>query len=53
MPQKAAELWSQLGGPGELEAQRFSNLLSLDPTGWRVAKGDALFPKDNTSRPAT
>jgi methionyl-tRNA synthetase len=46
MPTKAAELWRQVGGPGDLGAQRFSELMSLDATGWRVTKGDALFPKE-------
>jgi methionyl-tRNA synthetase len=48
MPEKSANLWQQLGGPGELSAQRFSELMALDPTGWRVAKGASLFPKDVT-----
>lgn len=46
MPRKAALLWNQLGGPGPLEAQRFGGLMTLDPTEWRVSKGEALFPKE-------
>ncbi|HVE78092.1 MAG TPA: methionine--tRNA ligase [Gemmatimonadaceae bacterium] len=46
MPAKAQELWHQLGGPGEVAAVRFDALASLDPTGWRVQKGDPLFPKE-------
>ena len=46
MPVKAAELWRQVGGPGELGAQRFADLLALDTTGWHVTKGDPLFPKE-------
>ena len=46
MPIKAAELWRQVGGPGELGAQRFASLMNLDAVGWRVTKGDSLFPKD-------
>jgi methionyl-tRNA synthetase len=46
MPEKSAQMWRQVGGPGELGAQRFSNLMSLDPTGWSVTKGEPLFPKD-------
>ncbi|HJU74574.1 MAG TPA: hypothetical protein VJ717_12570, partial [Gemmatimonadaceae bacterium] len=46
MPSKAAELWSQLGGPSDLHAQRFASLASLDPAGWSVTKGDPLFPKE-------
>ena len=46
MPTSAAALWSQLGAPGRVEDQRLDTLATLDPTGWRVARGDALFPKD-------
>jgi methionyl-tRNA synthetase len=45
MPQKAQELWQQLGGPAEVSEQRFAALASLDCTGWRVARGEPLFPK--------
>jgi methionyl-tRNA synthetase len=45
MPAKAAELWAQLGGPGEVTEQRLGGLAPLDPTGWRVHKGASLFPK--------
>ena len=45
MPGKSAELWSQLGGPGTVGAQRFADIAALDPAGWRVAKGAPLFPK--------
>ena len=45
MPTRAAELWRQVGGPGELGAQRFANVMNLDAAGWRVTKGDSLFPK--------
>jgi methionyl-tRNA synthetase len=46
MPGKSADLWQQLGAPGELGAQRFANLMALDPTGWNVSKGNSLFPKE-------
>ena len=46
MPVKSAELWRQVGGPGDLAAQRFANLMAIDPTGWCVTKGEALFPKE-------
>ena len=49
MPVKAAELWRQVGGPGDLGAQRFADLMSLDATGWRVTKGEPLFPKERDS----
>jgi methionyl-tRNA synthetase len=45
MPNKAQELWTQIGGPGHVAEQRFAATDSLDVTGWRVAKGPALFPK--------
>ncbi|HET7189379.1 MAG TPA: methionine--tRNA ligase, partial [Gemmatimonadaceae bacterium] len=44
MPDKAAALWTQLGAPGTVDDQRFSNLAQLDATGWRVKKGEPLFP---------
>jgi methionyl-tRNA synthetase len=46
MPVKAAELWAQLGAPGDIAAQRFAGLGALDATGWRVRRGDGLFPRD-------
>jgi methionyl-tRNA synthetase len=45
MPGKSQTLWQQLGGPGEVGAQRFANVEALAVTGWRVRKGDALFPR--------
>jgi methionyl-tRNA synthetase len=45
MPTKAAALWESLGAPGKLEDQRFSSLGSIDATGWKVSKGEPLFPK--------
>jgi methionyl-tRNA synthetase len=46
MPNKAQELWTQLGAPGVIADQRFESLASLDATGWHVKKGDSLFPKE-------
>jgi methionyl-tRNA synthetase len=46
MPGKAEELWQQLGGSGTVRDVRFADLESLSPTGWRVAKGAPLFPKE-------
>jgi methionyl-tRNA synthetase len=46
MPEKAEELWRQLGGPGAAADQRFPTLHRLDPSGWRVRKGEALFPRE-------
>jgi methionyl-tRNA synthetase len=45
MPEKAQDLWQQIGGSGDVSAQRFGDVASLDVTGWRVAKGASLFPK--------
>lgn len=45
MPEKAQDLWQQIGGSGNVSAQRFGDVASLDVTGWRVAKGASLFPK--------
>ncbi len=45
MPNKAQELWTQIGGPGRVEDQRFDDVKSLDVAGWHVAKGPSLFPK--------
>jgi hypothetical protein len=45
MPNKAQELWMQIGGPGRVEEQRFDDAAALDVAGWHVAKGPALFPR--------
>jgi methionyl-tRNA synthetase len=45
VPNKARELWAQLGAPGRIEDQRFDTLMNLDATGWKVRKGEPLFPK--------
>lgn len=45
MPEKASVLWKLLGAPGQIEAQRFSALSELNAAGWRVQKGEALFPR--------
>lgn len=50
MPKKAAALWQMLGAPGTLEDQRFSSIGALDATGWRVEKGEALFPRAETTK---
>ncbi|HEU4563735.1 MAG TPA: methionine--tRNA ligase [Gemmatimonadaceae bacterium] len=46
MPGKAEELWAALGAPGRAGEQRFGALDALDPTGWRVRKGEPLFPRE-------
>jgi methionyl-tRNA synthetase len=45
MPVKAQALWAQIGGEGEVTAQRFAHVEALDVTGWKVAKGEGLFPR--------
>ncbi len=52
MPDKAEELWRQLGAPGRVADQRFQGLASIDATGWKVARGAPLFPKETAARPA-
>ncbi len=45
MPEKAQALWEQLGAPGGVLEQRFAEIEFLDAAGWRVRKGESLFPK--------
>jgi methionyl-tRNA synthetase len=45
MPTKTQQVWAQLGGQGAVAEQRFTALAALDVTGWRVTKGDPLFPR--------
>ena len=49
MPDKAEALWTQLGGPASVHAQRFDSLQQLDAAGWHVAKGEGLFPRPQPS----
>jgi methionyl-tRNA synthetase len=52
LPERAEELWRQLGAPGSVHAQRFgASLAALDPTGWHVIRGGPLFPKDRDRLP--
>jgi methionyl-tRNA synthetase len=53
MPTKSQELWESLGGPGEVASQRLDALERLDPTGWGVTKGSALFPREQPSAEAS
>jgi methionyl-tRNA synthetase len=50
MPAKSQTLWEQLGAPGRVVDQRFVDLPSIDAAGWKVRKGDGLFPRE---KPAT
>ncbi|MDQ8146105.1 MAG: methionine--tRNA ligase [Gemmatimonadota bacterium] len=45
MPQKAEALWQALGGPGTAGGTTFAAADTLDCTGWRVTKGEGLFPR--------
>ena len=45
MPTKVEAVWAQLGGPGTVAAQRLDALADLEPAGWRVRKGDGVFPR--------
>ena len=45
MPEKAAELWTQLGAPIEVVDVRFGDIGALDAAGWQVRKGAVLFPR--------
>lgn len=45
IPEKAQAAWRQLGGPGRVEDRRMASLDSIDTAGWRVSRGDPLFPK--------
>lgn len=53
MPNKAQAMWEQLGGAGLVKDQRFSTLDTIDSTGWRVHKGDGLFPRPVAEPKAT
>jgi methionyl-tRNA synthetase len=46
MPMKTAELFKQLGAPPRT---RWAFAKSIDVTGWRVMKGEPLFPKREAS----
>jgi methionyl-tRNA synthetase len=50
IPNKAQELWAQLGGPGNVADQRFADVDRLDVTGWRVRRGVPLFPKRDVEK---
>jgi len=45
MPNKTQQVWAQLGAPGQVADERFEALERLDVTGWKVQKGDPLFPR--------
>ena len=48
MPQKAEQLWQQLGGPGSAGGMLYSAAEVIDVSGWRVQKGEGLFPRSES-----
>lgn len=46
MPEKAQELWNQVGGGGSVHEVRLDQLQTLDTSGWMVSRGAQLFPKE-------
>jgi methionyl-tRNA synthetase len=53
MPEKAAVLWSSLGGGETLDQVRWDRLQSPAPQGQVVRKPENLFPKPPTGQPTT
>ena len=50
MPAKATQLWEMLGAPGSLADfvwRPGDPGTIISPSGWRVTKGDALFPRED------
>lgn len=52
MPNKCTQLLSQLGAPARLQYAWVQGVdTNVDPTGWRVMKGEPLFPKEGVEKP--
>ncbi len=45
MPERSQVLWESLGAPGAVSDVAFADLASLDAAGWKVKKGEPLFPR--------
>ena len=45
MPEKSEQLWKALGGPGSAGATLFDAVDRIECAGWRVSKGEGLFPR--------
>ena len=45
MPHKSESLWTQLGGPGTSASVQYAQLPMLQTAGWKVKKGDGLYPR--------
>ena len=50
MPTKAQAAWRQIGGTGDVAAQRIPLLDALDTGGWKVDRGEPLFPRPVPAR---
>jgi len=50
MPTKAQALWEALGAPGSVHERRWPTLAPVDAAGWRVTKGEALFPREEAPK---
>lgn len=51
MPRKMQALWTQIGGSGDVSAVRLDQPIASG--GWKVAKGEPLFPKPEPPAPST
>jgi methionyl-tRNA synthetase len=49
MPGKAEALWQLLGGPGTAAGTTLAAADATDCAGWRVSKGEGLFPRPEPS----
>ncbi|HYW50808.1 MAG TPA: methionine--tRNA ligase [Gemmatimonadaceae bacterium] len=50
MPTKAQALWEVLGAPGLVADRRWPTLEPVDAAGWRVSKGEPLFPREEPAK---
>ena len=51
MPFKAEALWTQLGAPDSAGAMPLANAGTINAAGWRVTKGEGLFPRPEAPTP--
>ena len=51
MPTKAQALWAALGAPGSVHERRWPTLAPVEAAGWRVTKGEPLFPREALPKP--
>ncbi len=52
MPGRAQALWEAVGGQGDVTRVRFDVADALDCHGWRVSKGEGLFPRPEPPKAA-